>query len=204
MEASHKTHRPHIKVGKDAEEEDCRTMSMDGQKMWLDLHCYCLPLCISLLFYNNVNICAHAWAKPSVGNWLSITIWRRKKGRTSSSSIRHTLLLQHDAPNYVTPIIYVMCHLLSKNLCSVLKASIARIFLRLMSFSVSSRLPSNLHFFHFSLPCRIISYSSVLDSLITRLRFARVDGVVSLIYVILCLAAVAQVISSAYFGSISK
>ena len=38
---------------------------------------------------------------------------------------------------------------------------------------------SNLHFFHFSLPCQIISYSSVLDSLITRLRFARVDGVVS-------------------------
>ena len=35
-------------------------------------------------------------------------------------------------------------------------------------FSVSSKLPSNLHFFHFSLPCRIISYSSVLDSLITR------------------------------------
>ena len=30
-------------------------------------------------------------------------------------------------------------------------------FLRLMSFSVSSRLPSNLQFFHFSLPCRIIS-----------------------------------------------
>ena len=80
-------------------------------------------------------------------------------------------------------------------LCIVWKASIARIFLRLMSFSVSSRLPSNLHFFHFSLPCRIISYSSVLDSLITRLRFARVDGVVSLIYVILCLAVVAQVIS---------
>ena len=98
----------------------------------------------------------------------------------------------------------LLIFLLSKIVCSVLKASIARIFLRLMSFSVSSRLPSNLHFFHFSLPCRIISYSSVLDSLITRLRFARVDGVVSLIYVILCLAVVAQVISSAYFGSISK
>ena len=42
-------------------------------------------------------------------------------------------------------------------LFSVLKASIARICLRLMSFSVSSRLPSNLHFFHFSLPYRIIS-----------------------------------------------
>ena len=67
-------------------------------------------------------------------------------------------------------------------LFSVLKASIARICLRLMSFSVSSRLPSNLHFFHFSVPCRTIPYSSVLDSLITRLRFARVDGVVSLIY----------------------
>ena len=67
-----------------------------------------------------------------------------------------------------------------KNMFSVLKASIARIVLRLMSFSVSSRLPSNLHFFHFSLPCRIISYS-VLDSLITRLRCARVDGVDSLI-----------------------
>ena len=48
-----------------------------------------------------------------------------------------------------------------------------------MFFSVSSKLPSNLHFFHFSLTCRIISYSSVLDSLITRLRFARVDGVVA-------------------------
>ena len=60
--------------------------------------------------------------------------------------------------------------MLSTNLFGVLKASIARIFLRLMSFSVSSRLPSNLQFFHFSLPCRIISYSSVLDSLITRLR----------------------------------
>ena len=48
-----------------------------------------------------------------------------------------------------------------------------------MYFSVSSKLPSNLHFFHFSLTCRIISYSSVLDSLITRLRFARVDGVVA-------------------------
>ena len=29
----------------------------------------------------------------------------------ASSSLRHTLLLQHDAPNYVTPIISVMCHL---------------------------------------------------------------------------------------------
>ena len=28
-----------------------------------------------------------------------------------SSSLRHTLLLQHDAPNYVTPISSVMCHL---------------------------------------------------------------------------------------------
>ena len=46
--------------------------------------------------------------------------------------------------------------------------------------------------------------NSVLDSLIIRLRFARVDGVVSLMYVILCLAVVAQLISSAYFGSISK
>ena len=71
--------------------------------------------------------------------------------------------------------------LLSNILFSVLKASIARMFLRLMSFSVSSRLPSNLRFFHLSLPCRIISYSSVLDSLITRFRFARVNGVVSLI-----------------------
>ena len=44
-----------------------------------------------------------------------------------------------------------------KNVFSVLKASIAGFFLRLISFSVSSRLPSNLHFFHFSLPCRIIS-----------------------------------------------
>ena len=85
-------------------------------------------------------------------------------------------------------------------LVTVLKASIASIFLRLVSFSVSSRLPSNLHFFHFSLPCRIISYSSVLDPLIIRLRFARVDGVVSLIYVMVCLAVVAQLISSAYFG----
>ena len=91
-----------------------------------------------------------------------------------------------------------------KMLFSVLKASIARNILRLMSFSVSSRLPSNLHFFHFSLPCRIISYSSVIDSLIIRLRFARVDGVVFLMYVILCLAVVAQLISSAYFGSILK
>ena len=59
-------------------------------------------------------------------------------------------------------------------LFSVLKASIARFFLRLMSFSVSSRLPSKLNFIHFSLPCRIISYSSVLDSLITILSFAKV------------------------------
>ena len=29
----------------------------------------------------------------------------------SYSSIRHTLLLQHDAPNYVSPIISVMSHL---------------------------------------------------------------------------------------------
>ena len=79
-----------------------------------------------------------------------------------------------------------------KMLFSVLKASIARIVMRFMTFSVSSKLPSILHLFHFSLPCRIISYSSVLDSLITRLRFARVDGVVSLIYAILCLAVVAQ------------
>ena len=51
----------------------------------------------------------------------------------------------------------VLIFLLSTILFSVLKASIARIFLRFMSFSVSSRLPSNLQFFHFSLPCRIIS-----------------------------------------------
>ena len=38
------------------------------------------------------------------------------------------------------------------------KASIARMFLRLMSFSVSSKLQSNLHFLHFPLPCRIISF----------------------------------------------
>ena len=44
-----------------------------------------------------------------------------------------------------------------------------------------SKFPSNLHFFYLSLHCRIISSSSVLDSLITRLRFARVDGVVSFI-----------------------
>ena len=30
---------------------------------------------------------------------------------SSSFFLRHTLLLQHDAPNYVTPIISVMCHL---------------------------------------------------------------------------------------------
>ena len=74
------------------------------------------------------------------------------------------------------------------------EASIASIFLRLISFSVSSRLSNNWHFFHFSLPYRIISYSSVLASLITILRFARVDDVVSL-YVILCLAVVALLIS---------
>ena len=51
----------------------------------------------------------------------------------------------------------LLIFLLSNFFFSVLKASIARIFLRLMSFSVSSRLPSNLQFFHFSLPCRIIS-----------------------------------------------
>ena len=28
-----------------------------------------------------------------------------------SSSLRHTLRLQHDAPNFVAPIISVMCHL---------------------------------------------------------------------------------------------
>ena len=50
----------------------------------------------------------------------------------------------------------LLIFLLSKIVFSVLKASIARICLRLMSFSVSSRLPSNLKFFHFSLPCRII------------------------------------------------
>ena len=83
----------------------------------------------------------------------------------------------------------------AKKLLSVLKASIARICLRFMSFSVSSRLPSSLHFFHLSIPRRIISYSSILDSLIARLRFARVDGVVFLIYVILCLAVVAQLLT---------
>ena len=75
----------------------------------------------------------------------------------------------------------LLIFLLSKILIQRFKASIARLFLRFMSFSVSSKLPSNLHFFHFSLPCRIISYASIIDSLITRLRFARVDGVVSLI-----------------------
>ena len=45
----------------------------------------------------------------------------------------------------------LLIFLLSTILFSVLKESIARIFLRLMSFSVSSRLPSNLHFFHFYL-----------------------------------------------------
>ena len=101
-------------------------------------------------------------------------------------------------------LIALLICLLSKMLFSVLKASIARIFLLLMSFSESSRLPSNFHFFHVSSSYRIISYSSGLDSLITKFRFARVDGGVSLIYVVLCLAMVAQLISSAYFGSISK
>ena len=50
-------------------------------------------------------------------------------------------------------------------------------------------------------PCALWSF---FGSLIIRLRFARVDGVVSLMYVILRLAVVAQLISSAYFGSISK
>ena len=40
-----------------------------------------------------------------------------------------------------------------KKCIQCLKASIIRLFLR--SFSVSSKLPSNSHFFHFSLPCRI-------------------------------------------------
>ena len=29
----------------------------------------------------------------------------------SSSSLPHTLLLRHDSPNYIVPILYVMCHL---------------------------------------------------------------------------------------------
>ena len=44
----------------------------------------------------------------------------------------------------------------------------------------------------------------VLDTLITRLSFARVDGAVSLICAVLCLAVAVRVISSAYFGSNSK
>ena len=85
----------------------------------------------------------------------------------------------------------LLIFLLSKLLFSVSKASIARMCMRPMSFSVYSRLPSNLHFFQF---------------LITRLRFARVDGVVSFIYAydVLCLAVGAQLMSVAYFISISK
>ena len=134
--------------------------------------------------------------------WNVLTVFSKFLVRVHSSLLYRNTLATYALK--VLILIALLIFLLSKILFSVLKASIARIFLRLMSFSVSSKLPSNLHFFHFSLPCLIISYSSVLDSLITRLRFARVDGVVSLIYVILCLAVVAQVISSAYFRSISK
>ena len=42
--------------------------------------------------------------------------------------------------------------LLSDKLVRVLKASIARIILRMMSFAVSSKIPNDLHCFHFSLP----------------------------------------------------
>ena len=122
-------------------------------------------------------------------------------------STQFAVLMSNTLATYALKVLILtvlLIFLLPTFLLSFLKAPTARIVLRLMSFSVSNRLPSNLLFFHFSLPCRIISYSSVLDSLITRMRVARVDGVVSLIYVILCLALVAQLISSAYFGSISK
>ena len=43
MEASHKTHRPHIKVGKDAEEEEDRHTARQKQHL-LRLTCHCLQL----------------------------------------------------------------------------------------------------------------------------------------------------------------
>ena len=45
--------------------------------------------------------------------------------------------------------------LLSDKLVRVLKASIARISLRMMSFSVSSNLPNDLHCFLFSIPLSV-------------------------------------------------
>ena len=44
-----------------------------------------------------------------------------------------------------------------KNFIQCFESIYCNSFLRLMFFSVSRRLPSNLQFFHFSLPCRIIS-----------------------------------------------
>ena len=44
-----------------------------------------------------------------------------------------------------------------KNFIQCFESIYCKNFLRLMSFSVSSRLPSNLQFFHFLLLCRIIS-----------------------------------------------
>ena len=60
----------------------------------------------------------------------------------------------------------------AKNWCYTV---LQELFCGLCPFPCLANSPVHLHSFHFSLPCRIISYSSVLDSLITRLRFARVD-----------------------------
>ena len=42
MEASHKTHRPHIKVGKDEEEEDISNSIGDISNSIGDIYKYCL------------------------------------------------------------------------------------------------------------------------------------------------------------------
>ena len=49
-----------------------------------------------------------AWLSPKkltnpTPGVISHHMWRHQTSSMSSSSLRHTLLLQHDAPNYVTP-----------------------------------------------------------------------------------------------------
>ena len=122
-------------------------------------------------------------------------------------SVHSSLLYRKILPMYMLNVRSLMLMLIFLDLkmfCIDFIAAIARVFLLLISFSVSSRLPSNLQVFQASSPLFDILYSSVFVSFTWRFLLSRVFGAVLFTSSILCFAVVAHVVSSAYFGSISK
>ena len=93
---------------------------------------------------------------PEMSFWELLTVFPSFDVMVHSSLLQKTTRATYALVVLILKVLLI--YLLSNRFFSLLKASIAIICLRLVCFSGSSKLPSNLHFFHFSVPCRSTPY----------------------------------------------